>query len=240
MPRWYVLLDGPASDLAHLKRLFTTSGFKFDQKDSRDTLSAPAFENFENKNDVINAGMELLASMNVALRLSVFGYSGLNFHGLLEERADGTKHRTMLAQGGSIGLSGAAAVAIAGSIGRPVRSREERLVSLVARNDAIADLAFSMTARPLTWGAMNTIYESAKGLMSSKGKDEVRRADYQGLIARGWITEDESKSFYKTAAYYRHGYPRIALNGMPLMDYTTASILINKLFWHLVNELEPT
>ena len=82
MPRWYVLLDGPA-DLAHLKRLFTTSGFKFDQKDSRDTLSAPAFENFENKNDVINAGMELLASMNVALRLSVFGYSGLNFHGLL-------------------------------------------------------------------------------------------------------------------------------------------------------------
>jgi hypothetical protein len=97
-----------------------------------------------------------------------------------------------------------------------------------------------MTARPLTWGALNTTYESAKGLMSIKATDDARRKDYQGLIDRGWITEDESKRFYQTAAYYRHGYPRIDMKGIPLMEYHEALILIKKLFWHLVDELEPT
>lgn len=240
MPRWYVLLDGPASDLVHVKRLFTTSGFTFDEKDGKDTLSAPELERLDDEKDVTSAAMELLTSINVAVRLSVVAYAGFGFHGLVEVRSDGTTHRRMIAQAGSYQVSGVAAVGLVGTIGKPVRSREERLVSLIDKNSAVADLAVAMTARPLTWGAMSTTYESAKGLMSKKGSDADRRADYQGLIDRGWITEDESRSFYQTAAYNRHGYPRIEMKGVPAMEYLTASRLINKLFWHLVDELEPT
>lgn len=247
MPTWYVLLDGPTSDLVHVKKLFTASGFKFDEIDGKDALSAPAFEQCRDRNDVIDAGMELLASINVALRLSVFEYTGFDFYGLVEKRSDGSMHRTMLARGAAfgmsgavaVGMSGAVAVGIAGFIGKPVRSKEERLVSLLAKNPNIADLAFAMTARPLTWGAMNTTYESVKGLMSTKASDEAKRADYQGLIDRGWITQDQSNSFYKSAAYHRHGYPKTDMKGVRLMEYHEASNLIKNLFWHMVDAMEP-
>ena len=38
MPRWYVLLDGPQEDLVHVKRLYTSSGFAFDQIDGKEAL----------------------------------------------------------------------------------------------------------------------------------------------------------------------------------------------------------
>lgn len=240
MPRWYVMLDGSSDDLVAVKQKFAASGFTFDHKDGKDTLSAPAFEQLQDKNDVIEAGMELLASINTALRLSVFGYTGFQFHGLVEERSDGSIHRTMLAQGASLGLSGAAAVAIAGSIGKPVRSREERLVSLLGKSDAMTDLAVAMTAYPLTWGAMNAIYESAKGLMSTKASPEAKRKDHQVLIDKGWLTADQSERFYKTAGYYRHGYPKTSIKHVSPMDYAEASILMKKLFWQLVDAIEPT
>ncbi len=240
MPRWYVMLDGTADDLVRIKQRFTASDFTFDHRDGKDTLSAPVLEQLQDRNDVIDAGMELLASINTALRLSAFGYTGFQFHGLVEERSDGSIHRTMLARGASFGLSGAAAVAIAGSIGKPIRSREERLVSLLAKNDAMAELAVSMTAYPLTWGAMNTTYESAKGLMSTKASPEAKRKDHQVLIDKGWLTADESERFYKTAGYYRHGYPKTPIKHASPMEYIEASILIKKLFWQLVDAIEPT
>jgi hypothetical protein len=239
MPRWYVMLDGPSNDLVHIKQKFAASGFTFDHKDGKDTLSAPAFEHLQDRNDVIDAGMELLASINTALRLSVVGYTGFQFHGLIEERPDGTMHRTMLAQGASFGLAGVAAVAIAGSFGKPVRSREERLVSLLGKNEVMTDLAVSMTAYPLTWGAMNTTYESAKGLMSTKASPEAKRKDRQVLIDKGWLTADQSERFYRTAGYYRHGYPKTPIKHPSPMEYAEASILIKKLFWHLVDAIEP-
>jgi hypothetical protein len=232
MPRWYVLLDGPSSDLVHVKRLFTTSNLSFDQIDGKDTLSAPSLDFHDSRDDALEAALELLNSINVALRLSVDHYNGFDVHGILEKRPDGTIHRLMLAQGGAYALSGAAAVGIAGFIGEPVRSREERLVSLIKKNATIADLAVQMTARPLTWGSMNTMYESAKGLMSPQGD----RKDYHCLINLGWISKDDSGNFWKTAGYHRHGYPK---EGTPTMEYSYAVKLIKGLFWRLVDALEP-
>jgi hypothetical protein len=107
------------------------------------------------------------------------------------------------------------------------------------RNSEIADLANAMTVRPLTWEAMNTIYESVKGLMSTKVSPEAKRADYQGLIDRGWMTSDESDSFYKTAGHHRHRYPKSPNRAPTPMEYYVACNLINRLFWRLVDELEP-
>jgi hypothetical protein len=238
MSRWYVLLDAPQSDLVQVKRQFPNSGFIFEEIDGKGALSAPQFEQCKDRSDVIDAGMTLLSSINVALRLSVFQYNGLLFHGLVEKRSDGTLHRTMLASSAIFGVSGVAAVGIGGSIGRPLRTKEERLLSLLAKSPEMTDLAIAMTARPLTWGSMNLVYESAKGLMSAKASNEAKRADYGALIDRGWITADQSLSFYKSAAYHRHGYPKIDKN-LPRMEYDEASILISKLFWHLVDAMEP-
>ena len=240
MPTWYVLLDGPQEDLVHVKRLFTASGFTFDRMDDKDALSAPAFESCKDTNEVIDSGVELLASINTALRISLFQYTGFQFHGIVEKRENGTVHRTMLAQGAAYDISGATAVLSDGSIGKPVRSKEERLVSLMARKEEIADLAIAMGVRPLTWGAMNTIYESVKGLMSTMSNPDAKRSDYQGLIDRGWITSEESARFYKTAAYHRHGYPKSPNRAETPMGYGAAYKLTNRLFWLLVDELEPS
>ncbi len=207
MRRWYVLLDGPASDLAHLQRLFTASGFEFGEMDEKAALSAPQLEPYKNSKEVIDVAMELLAAINVALRISVPQYTGFLFHALIEKLPDGSLNRTMFSTGAAYGIAGVAGVGVAGAIGAPARTKEERLVSLIAKNEAIADLAVAMTAKPLTWGAMNTVYESVKGLMSTETNIEAKRADFQGLIDRGWITLDESTRFYKSAADLLPGIP---------------------------------
>ena len=179
--------------------------------------------------------MKLLASINTALRISVASYKGFQLHGIIEERA-GKVHRTLLVLPGEIILAGAGAIAFAGELGVPVRSREERLVSLMARSPEMEELAVELNAQPISWGAMNTIYESAKGIMSEKKSMKDRRADHTGLVARGLLTEDESNRFYNTAGYYRHGHPR---EGTPTMEYTEALLLTKRLFWNLVDQLEP-
>ena len=235
MARWRILLDGPAGDIDHVKRLFNASDFQYDIFDDHDALSTPNLERCETREDVIETGMELLASINTALRISVRSYTGFQLHAVVEERG-GNIHRILIPQAGILTLTGAAAVAAVGSISEPIRSREERLVSLMGKNFEMAQLAVSLNAKPLTWGAMNTLYESAKGLMSAKTNDADRRADHQGLVDRGWLSEDQSQRFYGTAGYHRHGYPR---QGKPTMEYSEAFVLTQKLFWRLVDELEP-
>jgi hypothetical protein len=126
---WYVLLDGSAGDEIALKQLFATSGFSFEEIDSKFALSSPEFKKHPpgDYNAVLNDGAELLAKVNVALRLSRPGCKGFELSGIAEKR-EGKTHRVMLASGLAYGIGGAAAVARADSFGKPVRSREERLV----------------------------------------------------------------------------------------------------------------
>lgn len=239
MPAWYILLDGPLDDLNHLKRLFAASNFTFDEMDGKPTLSASTLELMNNKKDVIDAGMELLATINTVLRLSVVSFTGFNFHGLIEKR-DGKTNRTMIASGGHYSITGVSAVGMAGFIGKPVRTREERLVALIAKMPEIADISLQMSVRPLTWGAMNSTYESVKGLMSLEKKIAAKKKDHEGLVRRGWLTDEESRRFYHTAAYHRHGYPKEPIRGgaieMPMHEATT---LTKRLFWRMVDELQP-
>jgi hypothetical protein len=249
MSVWYALLNGPQNDVVHVKRLLTHSNLAFDEIDGKFALSAPAFQHSNDKEQIIAASTELLAAINTSLRLSVATYIGFDLHGIVARLDDGTLHRTMLAEGGTYNLSGGAvavriqgvaAVGIAGSIGTPVRSREERLVSLLHRDPSIADVAGEMTTRPLTWAAMNTAYESVKGLMGTKAGPRKKRKDHQGLINRNWISAEQSESFYCTAGFHRHGYPKEPIKkGVREMPYDEASRLITGLFWRLIDELEP-
>jgi hypothetical protein len=236
---WYVLLDCTAHDALEVKRLFPTSGFTYDEIDGKFAISAPVFDLGTNKEDIIEAAMELAASINAALSISLAQFSGLMFWGIVERRPDGTVHRTMFARGGSFGITGVAALGVAGFIGTPIRTREERLLSLFRRIPEIGDLAVGLKPYPLTWGAMNKTYESVVGLMSTKTKVERKRRDFEGLISRGWLTRDESQIFYATAAYHRHGYPKAPVRGGVSMDHSTAQSLIKRLFWRMVDELEP-
>jgi len=238
LPRWYVLVDGPQQDVVSVKRLFPHSGFEFFEIEGHVALTAPSFNFCEDEGDVIDAGMELLASINAALRVSLHQYDGLEFSGTAEFR-DGKIYRTMVATGSAAGLSGAAAVALAGTIGKPVRTKEERLASLCARMPEIADITLRMAAKPLTWASMTTAYESVAGLMSSKSDPGKRRSDYQNLVDKGWLTEDEADRFYNTAAYHRKGYPKSPVRRVTPMEHGTASNLIKRLFWRLVDELQP-
>ena len=218
MSVWYALLDGPQNDVEHIKRRFSNSNLVFDQIDGKFALSAPAFQQLSHdKEQIIAAITELLAAINTSLRLSVKTYTGFELHDLAEKRDDGTTHRTIIAGGGSYSISGndvvayttgVTAVGVAGSIGPPVRSREERLASLLQHNSDIAEVARAMATRPMTWGAMNTAYESVKGLTSTKTAPDKKRGDYQALIDRGWISAEQSDSFYHTAGYHRHGHPQ--------------------------------
>jgi len=222
----------------------------FDEIGGKFALSAPAFQHSDDKEQIIAASTELLAAINTSLRLSVATYTGFDLHGIAVRLDDGTLHRTMLAEGGAtyylsgdavaVRIQGVAAVGIAGSIGTPFRSREERSISLLQRDPAIADIAGAMATRPLTWAAMNTVYESVKGLMSTKSMPDKKRQDHQGLIDRSWISEEHSESFYRTAGHHRHGYPRTPIKaGVREMPYDEASCIVTGLFWRLIDELEP-
>lgn len=115
---WHILLDGAAADSNSVVQRFTASGFGFDQIDGKFALTAPSLEFAGDKEDVISAAMEMVTAINISLRLSTPGYKGLGFWGLVEKRTDGSVHRTMLAETGSYGIQGVAAVGIAGHIGK--------------------------------------------------------------------------------------------------------------------------
>ena len=74
---------------------------------------------------------------------------------------------------------------------------------------------------------MNTAYESVKGLASTKATPEAKRKDHQGLVDRNWISAAQSESFYFTAGYHRHGYPKEPIKaGATEISYDAASRLI--------------
>jgi hypothetical protein len=227
VPRWWLLLDGSHEDATTLKRCFTVSGFSFDQIDAKLALTAPSFEKAADREEAISVGVELLESINVALRLSSSRYIGLVLHGLMEYRSDGTMHRTMFAAAAAFEISVVSAVGIVGTVATPVRSKEERLASLVRRDRMAAEIAHVLAIRPITWGAMNIVYETVSG------------RDYKTLIIKGWLSEAVSSNLYHTIAHNRHGFPRAQNKAKNPVTYDEACSLITNLLWRFVDEREP-
>jgi hypothetical protein len=239
-PSWYALLHSPHQDTVYIKRHFANSGLSFDEIDGKFAVAAPDLEAAGadgGREAVLDAATKLVGAINVVLRLSQPHFAGFDLHGIAEKR-DGKMHKVMLARGEAYGLSGVSAVGSPGSIGKPVRSKEERLVTLIARDDRIADIAQGLSIRPVTWPALTKAYETVVGIMSPKPKPENARSDYQNLIAKGWFTPDESERFYHTAALNRKGYPRSPNRNPNPMQYEDACRFIDQLVWRLVDELE--
>jgi hypothetical protein len=232
-PSWYARLEGSPDDIAALKRHFVDSGFSFDEIDGKFALAAPQFEacGQGDTGAVIDAATELLNAVNVALRLSE-RCNGFELCGVVERR-NGAIHRTMLCRSGGYRISG-------GELrvsGKPVRSKEERLVSLMGRDEGVDDIAHALSALPMTWPALRKAYETVVGTMSP----QKARSDFKSLAAKGWLTLDESHRFYHTATFHSHGHPKspITKTSNP-MSYEEACELVERLFWRLVDELEPT
>ena len=136
-PSWYARLEDSPDDVAALKRHFADSGFSFDEIDGKFALAAPQFEacGLGNTDAVIDVATKLLNAVNVALRLSD-GCDGFELCGVVERR-NGAIHRTMLCRTGVYRISG-------GELrvnGKPARSKEERLVSLMERDGSVDDIA---------------------------------------------------------------------------------------------------
>ena len=231
---WYVIIDSQAGDVAHIKRLFASSNFEFREIDGRWGISAPAFEECHSKEEIIEEASRLLAFINTALLISVRHYSGFDIHGLAEIRGDKI-NRTMFAGSGTYGISGVSAEIGIGTIGTPIRSREERLVSLMAESAEIADIAQGLAVRPVTWPAMRKTFETVKGLMSPTGK----RSDHQTLIDCGWISAEDSESLFDTASFHDHGYPRTPIRDGKELAYEDAYKLGDSLFWRLIDAKKP-
>jgi hypothetical protein len=234
MPNWYILFSCSIGDLNSIKQRFANSGYRFDDIDDLQGLSSASIESSKDMEEAEDTGLELLASINIAMRLSERNYLGADFRGVAHRRDDGLLDRRLSAKGTAFGITGAIGVGVPGSFAPPVRTPQERLVSLIQKNKDMASLTNLMTAQPLTFGSMHTVYESAKGFMSPRGK----REDFQCLIDLGWLTSTQSTSLYETMGHYRHGFPRRKLTS-PLMPYDEALQIIKSIFWHLVDHLEP-
>jgi len=233
-PSWYVRLEGSPNDIAALKRHFANSGFSFDEIDGKFALAAPQFEACASGDTgaVIDAATELLNAVNAALRLS-HRCNGFEVLSIVETR-NGAIHRTLVCSSEDFRISGAELRVNA----KPVRSKEERLVSLMGRHKGVKDMARALSVLPMTWHALRQAYETFLGTMSSKPKPKDARADYKNLITKGWLTSGESERFHETASFYSHGHPRTKISNP--MPYKEACALIERLFWRLVDELEPT
>jgi hypothetical protein len=233
-PSWYARLDCSPDDVAALKRHFSGSGFSFDEMDGKFALAAPQFEACGpgNTGAVIDAATKLLNAINVALRLSD-RCDGFELCGVVENR-NGAIHRTMLCGSAVFRMS-------MGELrvnGKPGRSKQERLVSLMGRDGRVDDVAHALSALPMTWPALKKAYETVVGIMSSKSKPDDARRDFENLIAKDWLTLDESNRFYYTAAFHSHGHPRSPMRTSNPMPYEDACALIERLFWRLVEEQE--
>jgi hypothetical protein len=145
----------------------------------------------------------------------------------------GCFHRLMMMSvGGSYNSSGAEGVSVTTTYWQqPMRSKEERLLSLLENDDRISELAREFATKPITWPAMRRVYESAAGIVSGD------RGDWKRLVKSGWFSEEESTSFYDTASFYSHGHPRHPAKNP--MDYDYAQRFISKLFWRLVDHVQP-
>jgi hypothetical protein len=116
-----------------------------------------------------------------------------------------------------------------------VRSKEERLVSLMGRDGRVDEIAHALSALPMTWPALRQAYETVVGIKQGD------RADYKNLANKGWFTLAESNRFYHAATFHSHGHPRspITKTSAP-MPYEEACAFIERLFWRLVDDMEPT
>jgi hypothetical protein len=182
---------------------------------------------------VIDAATKLLNAVNVALRLN--RCNGFELLGIVERR-NGAIHRTMLCGSGVYRTAG-------GELrvnGKPVRSKEERLVSLMGHNEGANDIARALSRLPRTWPELRRAYETVKGTMSSKPNQQEARADHKNLTAKGWLTDDEAERFYDPVTFYSHGHPKSPMKTSDPMSYEEACELVERLFWRLVDELEPT
>ena len=178
--------------LLHLSGTSSNFGFSFDEIDGKFALAAPQFEacGHGDTGAVIDAATKLLNPVNVALQLSD-RCNGFELCGVVERR-NGVIHRTMLCRSGVYRISG-------GELrvnGKPVRSKEERLVSLMGRDDGVNNIAQALSMLPMTWPELRRAYETVKGTMSSKPNQQEARADYKNLTAKGWLTDDEAERFY--------------------------------------------
>jgi hypothetical protein len=105
--------------------------------------------------------------------------------------------------------------------GIPTRSKEERLVSLIARDKRVGEISHLLATRPITWQAMRTAYESVVGIATGN------RKHYRKIVDKGWLTIEESNTFYDTASFHTHGHPRTAPEVR--MEYEAAVALSKKI-----------
>ncbi len=235
-PSWYARLEGTPDDIAALKRHFADFGFSFDEIDGKFALAAPQFEACGpgDTGAVIDAATKLLNAVNVALRLSdrCNGFEVLS----IVERRNGALHRTLVCSGADFRMSPTELRVN----GKPGRSKEEQLVSLMGRCEGVKDIAHGLSASPMTWPELRRAYETVKGIQSSKSDEQKKRADYQNLIAKGWLTDDEAERLYGPVTVYSHGHPKSPITTANPMPYEEACALVVRLFWRLVDELEPS
>ncbi len=232
MADWLALLEGSGEDIDHIKNRFYSSQFSLDTFDAKPSLSFPALNTCASFEEANAVAVSELNAINIALRIALPLYSGVKLHTLVQRTDEGAVHRFAFLEAFAVAKPSAT-----GNLrgGTPIRGREERLTSLIKQRLDFADIAAKMAVRPLTWDSINFVYESAKGLTSARGQ----RKDYEGLIERGWVSREDSNRLYMTAAYHRHGHPKAPNRSDNPISYDDARKIIARIFWGLVDELEP-
>jgi hypothetical protein len=233
------MVEADPNMLVAIKRNFTNSSLHFDELDGQTLISSPGLAASIDRGDAVGNALDLIRDLNIAIRVLEGRWPETNLVGVV--RKDRNKvDRFMFAQPGTYAVQGVAAVAIAGNIGSPVRTKLERLVTLMKTNDAVRDIAATLATSPLTWAALNQAYETVTGLMSTKTNPKKARGDRACLVTKGWMTDAEGALFYHTAAYHRKGYPKSPIRGGGTqMDFEDAVKLVRRLFEHLVDDLQP-
>jgi hypothetical protein len=238
MSIWFAIIDASPDVSAAVKRNFANSGLHFDELDGRTIISSPRFGLCNDRDDVAAAAHDLISGFTIALGVLDRRPIHIELIGLVEKEGERV-NSIMFARGGAYGISGAAAVSSVGSIGQPVRTRAERLVALIERDDRVRDVGSTLAIKPTAWAALTKAYETITGLMSKKSDPQKARGDWKNLVSKGWLSEDEATAFYHTAAYHRKGYPKSPIRGGKQMPPDEASKLIHCLFEKLIDELEP-
>ena len=235
MTKWLARVGASPRDLELTQQNYSDRFLKIEEYEQEKLIASPRFEACSTSLEARNEAIELFAMINAAIKLVARDFAGLRFKGISELR-DGQLHQYIFANL-HVDLEMIHSLTVTGGAASvpPRRSLAERMTELMERDDRVREAANTLLMEPVSFGNLNLVYETVKGLMSPK-KD---RTDWENLVNLGWISEDDSKRFFKTAGYYRHGHPRtpIPIN-CPEMSLEDATPLISGLFRQMIEKLQ--
>lgn len=225
--RWYVELTGHPLDLLEMQERLRTGPSRITQIDGKWYIGSRKFQDETVESIVYKTAAEILSTLNLAFSIASSGHEAIKLgSSVIENTPTGrqTSHTILFLGGVSVrARASVGSILVDGIPLAPTTSLPEKLIELADQNDDFHATLRTFNADPPSFSDLYIVFETVKKALDplgnnnpDRGKDEIVRLE--------WASESELSRLYRTAQFYRHGYPRkplaLGCEELPLSDAT--------------------